>query len=111
MTRFTIDVTRIQFGINVFLRLSIVGPFNLIFGLVFALLTDMKLSVTLGVLIPALMLTMIISSIIVVPYFVKEQRMYEQLNNESQESILGIKVIKSYNLENLQNNKFEDKNW
>ncbi|ENY69029.1 ABC transporter ATP binding protein [Metamycoplasma auris 15026] len=110
LTRFTIDITRIQWGINLFLRLAIIGPFNLIFGLVFALLTDMQLSIILGVLIPVLMLTMLISGAIMVPYFIKEEKMYEQINNESQESILGIRVIKSYNLEKIQNRKFEEKN-
>ncbi|SGA02217.1 putative multidrug transporter membrane\ATP-binding components [Mycoplasmopsis arginini] len=97
-------------GINVSLRLTIIGPFNLIFGLVFSLLTDMQLSITLGILVPILMLTMIIAGAIIGPLFSKEQKMYEKLNNESQESILGVKVIKSYNLESLQNEKFEDKN-
>ncbi|PZV98742.1 ABC transporter ATP-binding protein [Metamycoplasma auris] len=110
LTRFTIDITRIQWGINLFLRLAIIGPFNLIFGLVFALLTDMQLSIILGVLIPVLTLTMLISGAIMVPYFIKEEKMYEKINNESQESILGIRVIKSYNLESLQAKKFEDKN-
>ncbi|BAP39526.1 ABC transporter ATP-binding protein [Metamycoplasma canadense] len=110
LTRFTIDINRIQTGINMFLRLSIIGPFNLIFGLVFALLTDLKLSVTLGILVPILAITMFVSGIVITPYFAKEQKMYEELNNESQESVLGIKVIKSYNLEKLQNQKFENKN-
>lgn len=110
LTRFTIDMSRIQMGINVSLRLTIIGPFNLIFGLVFSLLTDMQLSITLGILVPILMLTMIIAGAIIGPLFSKEQKMYEKLNNESQESILGVKVIKSYNLESLQNEKFEDKN-
>ncbi|AZZ65240.1 ABC transporter ATP-binding protein [Metamycoplasma phocicerebrale] len=113
ITRFTIDISRIQMGINAFLRLSIIGPFNLIFGLVFALLTDLQLSITLGILIPVLMLTMIIGGIVMAPLFSREQKAYDKINNESRENILGAKVIKSYNLEDLERSKFdkENKNW
>lgn len=110
ITRFTIDINRIQMEINLFLRLSIIGPFNLIFGLIFALLTDLQLSITLGILVPILMITMIVTGLLIKPIFSREQKMYERINNESQESILGIKVIKSYNLEKIQDKKFQDQN-
>ncbi|AWX69586.1 ABC transporter ATP-binding protein [[Mycoplasma] anseris] len=110
MTRFTIDINRIQMGIISFLRTMIIGPANLILGLTFALLTDLKLSISFAVLIPLLSLTMIISAAIIGPTFKKEQKAHDQINNESQENILGAKVIKSYNLEANQAIKFEDAN-
>ncbi|TPE58031.1 ABC transporter ATP-binding protein [[Mycoplasma] falconis] len=110
LTRFTIDINRIQIGLMSFLRTMIIGPCNLIFGLVFGLLTDLNLSIVFGVMIPVLGLTMIISGAVIAPLFKKEQKNYDDINNESQESILGAKVIKSYNLEHLQNTKFEKAN-
>lgn len=43
----------------------------------------------------------------------KEQEMYDKINIESRENILGAKVIKSYNMEQIQWNKFQNvnKNW
>ncbi|MCV3753671.1 ABC transporter ATP-binding protein/permease [Mycoplasma enhydrae] len=110
ITRFTIDINRIQWGLYSFLRLSIIGPLNLIFGLVFALLTDLKLSIVFGVLIPMILMTVIIGGLVVAPLFKKEQKANEKINNESRESISGAKVIKSYNLENLRFEKFDEAN-
>ncbi|AXE60938.1 ABC transporter ATP-binding protein [[Mycoplasma] phocae] len=113
ITRFTIDITRIQNGLISFLRSMVIGPFYLIFGLVFALLTNLNLSIIFAVLIPLLSITMIIAGAIIGPLFKKEQKMYDKINTESQENILGAKVIKSYNLEKIQLEKFEqaNKNW
>ncbi|MBN0970412.1 ATP-binding cassette domain-containing protein [Mycoplasma phocoeninasale] len=113
ITRFTIDINRIQYGLISFLRTMIIGPFYLIFGLVFALLTNLNLSITFAIMIPLLTITMIISGSIIIPIFKKEQKMYDKINAESQENVLGAKVIKSYNLEALQSQRFYDanKNW
>ncbi len=110
LTRFTIDISRIQAGLMTLLRTMIIGPFNLVFGLVFSLLTDLKLSIVLGVLIPVLAITIIASGAYLVPLFKKEQKLYDSMNVESQENILGAKVIKSYNMEMLQAEKFEKVN-
>nr|WP_272873000.1 ABC transporter transmembrane domain-containing protein [Mycoplasma phocoeninasale] len=110
ITRFTIDINRIQYGLISFLRTMIIGPFYLIFGLVFALLTNLNLSITFAIMIPLLTITMIISGSIIIPIFKKEQKMYDKINAESQENVLGAKVIKSYNLEALQSQRFYDAN-
>ncbi|TPR53899.1 ABC transporter ATP-binding protein [Metamycoplasma neophronis] len=110
LTRFTIDINRIQVGLMSLLRTMIIGPLNLVFGIVFSLLTDLKLSIVLGVLIPVLAITIITSGFVIAPLFKKEQKLYDSINNESQENILGAKVIKSYNLEMLEAEKFENVN-
>ncbi|TPD99560.1 ABC transporter ATP-binding protein [Metamycoplasma equirhinis] len=113
LTRFTIDISRIQFGLVSLLRMLIIGPSYLIFGLVFAFLTNLNLSIILAVMAPVLAITMIISGSIIGPIFKKEQKMHDKINNESQENILGIRVIKSYNLEQSQLEKFDqaNENW
>lgn len=113
LTRFTIDISRIQTGLMSFLRMLIIGPFNLVLGLVFALLTNLQLSMIFLVVIPLLTLTMVISGVIWNPIQKKEQEMYDKINIESRENILGAKVIKSYNMEQIQWNKFQNvnKNW
>lgn len=107
MTRFTIDIQRIQTGIISTLRMLIIGPTNLIVGLILGLLTNLKLSISFGVITPLVVTTILVSGIFLNKKFKLEQKNNEQINVQSQENILGIKVIKSYNLENLQANKFE----
>ncbi|RMA79136.1 ATP-binding cassette subfamily B protein [Metamycoplasma subdolum] len=106
MTRFTIDIQRIQFAIMSFLRTMLIGPINLVIGLVFALITDLHLSIIFAVLIPLILIFMGIFSRILIPAFIQEQKAQDDINIQSQENILGAKVIKSYNLEKNQHAKF-----
>ncbi len=110
ITRFTIDISRIQMGIISFLRTMIIGPANLILGLTFALLTNLNLSISFGILIPLLVITMIIFGLRLSKLFKQEQVAHDAINTESRENILGAKVIKSYNLEENQLIKFEKEN-
>ena len=110
MTRFTIDIQRIQTGIISTLRMLIIGPTNLIVGLILGLLTNLKLSISFAVMVPLIIITISIAAILLNKKFKLEQKNNEEINVQSQENVLGIKVIKSYNLESLQENKFENAN-
>lgn len=110
MTRFTIDIQRIQTGIISTLRMLIIGPTNLIVGLILGLLTNLKLSISFAIMVPLIIITISIAAILLNKKFKLEQKNNEEINVQSQENVLGIKVIKSYNLESLQQNKFENAN-
>lgn len=110
MTRFTIDIQRIQTGIISTLRMLIIGPTNLIVGLILGLLTNLKLSISFAIMVPLIIITISIAAILLNKKFKLEQKNNEEINVQSQENVLGIKVIKSYNLESLQENKFENVN-
>ncbi|WP_261368928.1 ABC transporter ATP-binding protein [Mycoplasma struthionis] len=113
ITCFTIDISRIQVGIASFIRTMIIGPSYLALGLIFGLLTDLNLSLVFSVMIPLLSATMMISGIIIGPLFKKEQKAYDEINNQSRENVMGSKFIKSYNLEEIQLKKFDtaNNNW
>ncbi|WP_412031509.1 ABC transporter ATP-binding protein [Metamycoplasma buccale] len=110
LTRFTIDVNRIQMGIQMALKSIILGPVQLTLGLVLSLLSSLKLSAVFGAMIPLLFLIMGVLGLISMPLFKKEQKLNDNINIESQENILGVKVIKSFNLEENQWNKFKNVN-
>ncbi|MBN0919330.1 ABC transporter ATP-binding protein [[Mycoplasma] gypis] len=106
LTSFTSDIARIQEGSLTALRTMILGPIYFIGGLIFALMTNLKFSISMGVLVPLLLAVAVIVAIKGIPYFKKQQQGLDQINLESQENINGIKVIKSFNLEANQKQKF-----
>ena len=110
MTRFTVDISRIQNGLISTLRMLFIGPINLIVGLILSLVTNLKLSIVIGVLVPAIILSLAIMGLIVTKLFRKEQKALDEVNLQTQENILGAKVIKSYNLEESQNAKYQAAN-
>jgi len=110
MTRFTVDISRIQNGLISTLRMLFIGPINLIVGLILSLVTNLKLSIVIGVLVPTIILSLAIMGLIVTKLFRKEQKALDEVNLQTQENILGAKVIKSYNLEESQNAKYQAAN-
>lgn len=110
ITRLTNDVTQVQTLAILMLRLMIRAPFLFIGGLVFSLLTDLKLSITLGIMIPLMLMIVAYFAIKVLPLFSKNQKIVDQVNQVSRENILGIRVIKSFNLEHIQEEKFNKVN-
>ena len=110
ITRFTTDIARVRFAVTNMLRMLIIGPINMIFGITLSLFININLSLILVALIPVLVIVMGITSWKLLPRFKKEIELAEKLNLETSESILGIRVIKSFNLENIQDAKFMNVN-
>lgn len=110
ITRLTNDVTQVQTLAILMLRLMIRAPFLFIGGLAFSLMTDLKLSITLGVMIPLMLIIIAYFAIKVLPLFSKNQKIVDQVNQASRENILGVRVIKSFNLEKVQEEKFNKVN-
>lgn len=106
ITRLTNDVTQVQTNIIIMLRLMIRAPFLFVGGLIFSIITSLKLSISLAVMIPIMIVVIVITSIFVMPLFRKNQKIIDSINNESRENILGARVVKSFNLEDAQKNKF-----
>lgn len=106
VTRLTNDVTQVQNIMLIMLRIMIRAPFLFIGGLIFCLLTNLNLSITLGIMIPLMLIIIAVFSWLTVPLFIKNQKLLDAINKESRENILGVRVIKSFNLEEKQDSKF-----
>lgn len=106
LTRITNDVTQTQNLTITMLRIMIRAPFLFVGGLIFCLLVSTQLSLNLAFMIPMMIIVIGIFSAVTVPLFIKNQKIIDAINKESRENILGARVIKSFNLEKLQDEKF-----
>ncbi|WP_027120155.1 ABC transporter ATP-binding protein [[Mycoplasma] testudinis] len=109
-TRLTNDITQISTLMVLVLRIMIRAPFLFIGGLVFALLTNLYLSISIVVLVPVLLTIIFVAGFYAVPVFKANQKAVDNINVQSRESILGVRVIKSFNLEEVQKEKFKKSN-
>lgn len=107
MTRITNDVAQVQNASILMLRLLVRAPLLFIGGLTFSLLANLKLSISFAFMIPVMLLIIGLTGMFAMPLFKKNQKIMDAINNESRENILGVRVIKSFNLEKFQENKFD----
>ena len=110
ITRSTNDVTQVQNTIQMALRMMVLAPTMATFSIVRVVNSSMELTwVTAGCV---LALFAIFSSvfIFVVPAFSKIQKNTDKINLVARENLTGLRVIRAYNTEELQENKFNEVN-
>lgn len=108
VTRLTTDVTNIQNAYQMLIRMAIRGPIMLIFSMIVSFQINGTVALIFLAVIPimALLLYLIIRK--VNPILSRVFRTYDELNNVVQENVRGIRVVKSFNRENYEIDKFKN---
>lgn len=108
VTRLTTDVTNVQQAFQMIIRITVRAPGMLIFALIAAFSVNHKLSLIFLAVLPVLGLGMFIIIKKVYPLFNKIFRTYDKLNNVVQENLYAVRVVKSFNRQEHENQKFEN---
>lgn len=110
ITRSTNDITQVQMTVMMCLRLFITAPCMAIAALIKIVNKSMELTLTTAVAIVLLFVTAIVLLVFVVPRFTKLQKQTDKLNLVSRENLTGLRVVRAYNAEELEEDKFEQAN-
>lgn len=107
VTRLTTDVTNIQNSYQMLIRMAIRGPIMLIFSMVVSFSINSSIAWIFLAIIPimAALLLLIVKN--VHPVFNRVFHTYDELNNMVQENVRGIRVVKSFNQEDHEIEKFK----
>lgn len=106
VTRLTTDVTNVQNAFMMIIRVAVRAPFILIFSLLAAFTVSAKLSLIYLVAIPVLGAGLWIIVHYSHPWFEHVFHIYDELNNDVQEDLIGIRVVKSFVREDFEEKKF-----
>ena len=110
ITRLTNDITQVQNIVLMGLRMMVRAPLLAIGGLFMAISLSSKLSITLLFSVPIIVFAVILILKKSMPLFKVVQEKLDNINIVMRESILGIRVIKSFNIEKHQENRFDEVN-
>ncbi|MGN1181946.1 MAG: ABC transporter ATP-binding protein [Faecalibacillus sp.] len=108
VTRLTTDVTNIQNAYQMIIRIGIRGPLMLVFSVIVSFQINKDISLIFLIIIPILALLLLFIVYKVYPLFNRVFHTYDQLNNIVQENIRGIRVVKSFNREDFEIDKFKN---
>lgn len=106
ITRLTNDVTQIQTMCIMALKIAVRAPLLAIGGVIMAIKLSPELSTVFVVSIPLIILGITIILKKSLPLFTAVQNKIDNVNTVMRENILGIRVIKSFNLESNENKRF-----
>lgn len=107
ITRLTTDVTNVQQSFQMITRICVRAPFMLIFALVASFSVSRKLSMIFIAVMPFLIIGMLILTKIARPIFERIFKRYDKLNNVVQENLHAVRVVKAFNRQKFENEKFK----
>ena len=110
ITRTTNDVTQVEMLIAMGLQLIIKAPITAVWAVMKILGKNLLWSEITGGAVIILILTIGILMKFVYPNFKKVQNLIDNVNNVTRENLTGLRVVRAFNAEKYQENKFELEN-
>ena len=110
ITRTTNDITQMQMFIAMGLQLLIKAPITAIWAITKILNKSWQWSALTGVAVVILMSVIGVLIAIVMPRFKIVQKLIDKINGVTRENLTGIRVVRAFNAEEYQEEKFEDVN-
>ena len=110
ITRTTNDVTQIEMFLGMGLQLLIKSPITAVWAVTKILNKSWEWSTITGIAVLILLSVVAVLIAVVVPKFKIIQKLTDKINNVTRENITGVRVIRAFNAENYQENKFSKVN-
>ena len=110
ITRTTNDITQIQMLMAMGLQLIIKSPIMAIWAIRKILTKNLQWTALVGGGVITLLTVVCILMKVVVPKFKIVQKLTDKINEVTRENLTGIRVVRAFNAEDYQENKFEDTN-
>lgn len=110
VTRLTTDTELTYTSVSFAAKFMFAGVFSIIFGIIKSTIQYSNYVIVYAIVMPLLIAFIGLIILLSTPYMKKGQQYMDSINKQVRESILGIRVVKAYNLENKQKSKFANPN-
>lgn len=110
ITRTTNDVQQVQIANIMMLRMVVAAPITAVWAICKIRATSMRLTWATIVAVVLMLACITAIMIVVMPKFKSMQKLTDKLNGVSRENLTGIRVVRAYNAEGYQEEKFEKAN-
>ncbi len=110
VTRLTTDTELTYTSVSFGAKFMFAGVFSIIFGIIKSTIQYSNWVIVYAIVMPLLIVFIGLIILLSTPYMKKGQQYMDSINKQVRESILGIRVVKAYNLEDKQKSKFANPN-
>ena len=110
ITRTTNDITQVEVLISMGLQLLIKAPITAIWAITKILNKSLEWSMITAIALATLLTTITIIMLIVFPKFKIVQKLTDKINGVTRENLTGIRVVRAFNAEKYQEDKFKEVN-
>ncbi|WP_420796415.1 ABC transporter ATP-binding protein [Bifidobacterium stellenboschense] len=106
ITRLTTDVTNLQMAYGMMVRMGVRAPIMVVVAWIFSFRISPSISLVFLACVPILAIGLCGLAVLVHPVFERVFHTYDALNNVVDENLQGIRVVKSYDRESYEIDKF-----
>src|SRR3954467_12874339 len=106
ITRITNDVTQVQTLVVMVCTLFVAAPITIVGGSIMAVREDGPLSLLLLVAVPALIVSVGLVIVRMLPQFQKMQKRIDRINEVMREQITGLRVVRAFVREPVESERF-----
>ena len=110
ITRSTNDIQQIQMTSILLVRMALLAPIMAVGGLQKAIHNAPDLSWIIALAVSVLLVVIAVLFVIAVPRFKKLQTLVDKLNLVTRENLVGLKVIRAFHNEKIEQKKFQQAN-
>lgn len=110
ITRTTNDITQIQMVVAMGLQLMIKAPVTAVWAVLKILNKGWQWSLATGIAVVIILSVISVLFATVMPKFKIVQKLIDKVNGVTRENLTGIRVVRAFNAEEYQKNKFEEVN-
>ena len=110
ITRSTNDITQVQMFIAMGLQVIIKAPVLAIWAIVKISGKSWQWSLVTAIAVIVLLITILVVLFLCLPKFKKMQSLTDNINRVTRENLMGLKVVKAFNAEGFEEEKFENVN-
>ena len=110
ITRTTNDVMQMQNFTAMGIQLLIKAPVMAIWAICKISATNLQWTLAVVISVAVIVVCVIVLVSVALPRFRKIQRLTDEINNVTRESVSGVRVVRAFNAEDYQENKFENVN-
>lgn len=110
ITRSTNDITQVQMLIVMGLQMLIKAPIMAVWAICKIAGKEWEWTLSTGVAVVILLIIVGVCLLLTTPKFKKMQQLTDDVNRVTRENLTGLRVVRAYNAEGYQENKFEQAN-
>lgn len=110
ITRSTNDITQVQMMVTMSLQLIVKAPITAVWAITKIAGKGFEWSMVTAVAVLVLVTVVTLLMIFVLPKFKKMQRLTDNITRVTRENLTGLRVVRAYNAENYQEEKFDEAN-
>ena len=110
ITRSTNDITQVQMLITMGLQMIVKAPIMVVWAVLKIAGKGLEWSMATGVTVLIMISVISVMMVLVLPKFRMMQTLTDNLTRVTRENLTGLRVVRAYNAESYQENKFESAN-